>query len=89
MGGENQGGLPDLDRKSGRVEIYPDSPRIASKFQTVGEASPIPIPTRPDPILVGILFPSRYLAQSWFKPIQYRKIKYYLLKKDSLSSDGE
>ena len=30
----------------------------------VGEASPIPTPTRPDPIFVGILSPSRYLAHS-------------------------
>ena len=33
--------------------------------QKVGEAIPIPIPTRPDPIFVRILSPSRYLAHGW------------------------
>ena len=65
MAGKNRGKLGI--RASRHVPICQEIGEAAPIpiCQKIGEASPISISTRPDPIFVEILSPSRYLAHGW------------------------
>ena len=58
MGGEDLGGLPDLDPDLSKSRGGLPDPDLSKNWGGL----PDPVPTRPDPIFVGILSPSRYLA---------------------------